>query len=236
MKSYTLERYYAFYLKNLGDLSETSQKNYIRGLNKVSSLLVEKGMVNNSLYELGEWEDLMNIKDFLKSDIDFLDLDKRGHRMYSVAFNHYCRFASGKGVLDDKKIELMDIALSKKEIVTIESKQWKRSSIIKRQSIIASGYACELDSNHQTFIAEKTKKPYMEGHHIIPMRHQGKIDASLDVYANILCLCPICHRLMHYGEKSIKEKQLENIYFKRFERLRNSGIKINKDEFKKLAM
>ncbi len=26
---------------------------------------------------------------------------------------------------------------------------------------------------------------------------------SLDVYANIICLCPICHRLLHYGLKAI---------------------------------
>ena len=236
MKHYTLERYYEYYLNTLDNLADTSRKNYVRGLNKVSSLLVEKGKVQHSIYEITDYEKLLEIKHFLNQDIEFLSIDKKGHRMYSVALNHYCRFAGGDKMLDNNSIEIMDIELPKKTMVTIESKQWKRSSIIKRQSIVASNYKCEIDNNHNTFIAERTRKPYMEGHHIIPMRKQNRIDSCLDVYANILCVCPLCHRLLHYGESHTKETYLKKIYLDRSERLANSGIRISFDEFKGLAL
>ena len=63
-------------------------------------------------------------------------------------------------------------------------------------------YKCEISPQHITFTSKNTGHFYMEGHHAIPMRHQDKFTKSLDVYANIVCLCPICHRLLHYGIES----------------------------------
>ena len=34
---------------------------------------------------------------------------------------------------------------------------------------------------------------------LIPMKKQQTFSTSLDVYANVVCLCPVCHRLLHYG-------------------------------------
>ncbi len=44
----------------------------------------------------------------------------------------------------------------------------------------------------------------MEVHHIISMHFQNKFSCSLDVYANVICLCLICHRLRNYGIKEQK--------------------------------
>ncbi|MCC8140121.1 MAG: hypothetical protein LIO67_07485 [Lachnospiraceae bacterium] len=76
----------------------------------------------------------------------------------------------------------------------------------------------------------------MEGHHALPMKYQDKFSRSLDVYANIICLCPVCHRLLHYGISSEKEKVVEKIYYDRSERLAVSGIKISKSEFESLTL
>ena len=76
----------------------------------------------------------------------------------------------------------------------------------------------------------------MEGHHILPMNQQEKFENSLDVYANIICLCPICHRLMHYGVDNEKTALLDRIYFDRAERLAVSGLQIAKNDFKRLVM
>ena len=67
------------------------------------------------------------------------------------------------------------------------------------QSIESAKYECEINSKHKTFTAKSTGMPYMEGHHMLPMKYQDRFKSSLDVYANIICLCPICHRLLHYG-------------------------------------
>ncbi|MBK7212436.1 MAG: hypothetical protein IPH88_03860 [Bacteroidales bacterium] len=37
---------------------------------------------------------------------------------------------------------------------------------------IEADFKCEIDSFHNTFIAEKTKLPFMEAHHFIPMKFQ----------------------------------------------------------------
>lgn len=75
----------------------------------------------------------------------------------------------------------------------------------------------------------------MEGHHAIPMCYQDKFDQSIDVYANIICLCPICHRLMHFGKSDEKMKISNQIYETRKGRLEVSGIKISKTEFTSLV-
>ena len=68
------------------------------------------------------------------------------------------------------------------------------------------------------------------------MKYQDKFSYSLDVYANIVCLCPICHRLLHYGVDDQKEKVINKIYFDRADRLAASGLQISKDVFYKLVI
>ena len=38
-----------------------------------------------------------------------------------------------------------------------------------------------------------------DGHHIIPLAKEG-----LDIPANVVCVCPNCHRRLHSGEYSVK--------------------------------
>lgn len=155
--------------------------------------------------------------------------------MYSVGFNHYFRFANGDGFENiHEQIKSMDIEISiaNKQIVTINT--WKRSSIIKMQSIESAGYKCEINSNHKTFTVKRTGKPYMEGHHALPMKYQNRFQNSLDIYANVICLCPTCHMLLHYGVESEKMNVVNKIYYDRSDRLAASGIKIGKEEFESL--
>lgn len=62
------------------------------------------------------------------------------------------------------------------------------------------------------------------------MEKQDKFDVCLDVYANIVSLCPICHRLLHHGVKDEKMYVIEKIYNERCGRLHNSGIDITMNE------
>ena len=76
----------------------------------------------------------------------------------------------------------------------------------------------------------------MEGHHLIPMKHQDNFDCSIDVYANIVCLCPVCHKLLHYGQTKEKTIVAEGLYEKRQARLIQSGIDISKKDFLRLVI
>lgn len=72
----------------------------------------------------------------------------------------------------------------------------------------------------------------MEPHHLIPLDYQYLFEFSLDVEANIICLCSNCHNEIHYGlnYKSLIKK----FYNERKEPLEQCGIKIELEELYKL--
>lgn len=237
MNEYVLMAYYKKYLKEIRKVSDSTVKHYQDALKYISQYLVKKGKLRQTVYEVQDIGELEVIRTYLYSEQEFIELDKRGHQMYSAGFNHYYKFASGEGFTNiQRQIEMMDIEvpISGKNIGKVES--WKRSSIIKMQSIESAGYQCEISPKHTTFTSKSTGHQYMEGHHALPMKYQDKFEKSLDVYANIICLCPICHRLLHYGVASEKENVLDKIYYDRSERLAVSGIKVSRSEFESLAI
>jgi 5-methylcytosine-specific restriction protein A len=237
MNEYVLMTYYIKYLKNIRKVSDSTVKHYQEALRYISKYLVEKEKIEQSVYEIQDVGELEVIKAYLYNDLDFVALDKRGHQMYSAGFNNYFKFASGQGFSNiHQKIGEMDIEVpvAQKKKSSIES--WQRSTIIKIQSIESVGYQCEIDPEHHTFTAKSSGHPYMEGHHALPMKLQEKFDRSLDIYANIVCLCPICHRLLHYGVDAEKQNVVDHIYYDRAERLASSGIKISRSDFERLVI
>lgn len=237
MNEFVLMTYYVKYLKEIRKVSDSSVRHYQDALRYISKYLVQKEKLKQSVYEVQDIGELEIIRTYLYSDADFMALDKRGHQMYSAGFNNYYKFASGEGFTDiHKQIELLDTEVPVADKTTTVNTSWKRSSIIKIQSIESAGYLCEINSEHTTFTARSTGKQYMEGHHILPMKIQDKFNKSLDVYANVICLCPICHRMLHYGIEAEKNTVLDKIYFDRADRLASSGLAIGKSDFKALVV
>ena len=237
MNEYVLMTYYSKYLKEIRKVSNSTVKHYQDALKYISRYLVQKGKLQHTVYEIQDIGELEIIRTYLYADTNFIALDKRGHQMYSAGFNNYLKFANGEGFANIRqKISVMDIEIPVVQKQTSGVETWKRSSIIKIQAIESAGYQCEINLEHKTFTAKSTGYPYMEGHHALPMKYQHKFSQSLDVYANIVCLCPICHRLLHYGVDSEKENVLNKVYYDRSERLAASGIKVSKDEFAALVL
>lgn len=224
------------YLKIIRGSSNSTIQHYIGALDTISSYLAAQKKIDTTIYEITDLNNLQTIKEYLYKDPVFIDKDVRGHRMYSAGLNNYCRFASGDSFDDIKdRISLMDFVIPRGNVITRKAETFNRSSIIKNQVIESVGYICEIDSLHQTFITESSHHPYMEGHHIIPMKMQKLFDNSLDVYANIICLCPICHRQLHFGLREDKIALLNKIYSARFERLHNCGLIVSNDDLIDLA-
>ena len=196
-------------------VSESSVNHYTGVIKSISKFLMDNNKVESSVYEVKDIEDLEIIKDYLYHEPQFIDLDERGHRMYSAALNNYLKFAMGKDFSEIKdKVILLDGEILVGEKETTSSVRWKRSGIIKKQVIEMADYLCEMDREHTTYISEVTKHPYMEGHHVIPMFLQERFNTSLDIYANVVCLCPACYRLLHYGIKSEKQNLLSKSMWK----------------------
>lgn len=230
--SSVLKEYYVRYLSDVRKVSTSTVKHYLDALNNISRRLKAIGLVKEEIYEITDLDALYAARDVVYNDHDFIQLNERGNHMYSSAMNHYCKFAEGKdfGSLQEK-LKVLDIPIEREESKTVNRKQWKRSSIIRTQVIEMANYQCELNPNHQSFIAQSNHKPYMEGHHTLPLSYQEKCDSSLDVYANVVCLCPLCHRKIHYGLRDERVKMIGYIYDKRVNRLMKSGISLGRDKF-----
>lgn len=236
MNVYVLEQYYVKYLKEIRGVSDSTVKHYQDALRHISKYLAGKGKLHQMIYEIQDIEELDDLRTYLYADVDFMALDKRGHQMYSAGFNNYYKFASGELFADmHQQIINMDIEIPVAGKNSVSQTVWKRSAIIKNQSMEAAGFQCEVNPAHKTFIVKGKKHPYMEGHHAISLRFQGMFSKSLDVYANIVCLCPICHRFLHYGIDSEKEYILDKMYYDRRDRLAASGIVLSVLEFKRLC-
>lgn len=91
-------------------------------------------------------------------------------------------------------------------------------------------YICESDKDHKTFTCKATGQSYVEVHHLIPMSFQDSFEVSLDVPANILAICPNCHRLLHHAIDDETCKLLSNFYSKREGRLKKAGLLTTLDQ------
>ncbi len=101
---------------------------------------------------------------------------------------------------------------------------WPRDPSIAREALIRAEYRCEVDPQHITFISAVTGQNYVEAHHLIPMSRQGECDNSLDVVANIVALCPTCHRKIHFADKDVSNAMTCALVEARRSRLEDYGI------------
>lgn len=223
-----LREYFAQYLKASRNVSDVTISKYISAMGIITQILHNNGFPVNDIFEVDTVDELESLKDFIFCNKEFLIKDETGNRMYSVAFNHFYKFACQGEIGTKKEIEKLDIVLPpNKKLATTQSRKWPRNQILVFQVIQSANYCCEYNVEHKTFTAKATNANYVEGHHLIPMEKQDKFDVSLDVYANIVSLCPICHRLLHHGVKDEKIYVLEKIYNERCGRLLNSGIDVS---------
>lgn len=231
-----LKEYYARYLSDIRGVSDSSVRHYFDALNNISRRLKAKGLVQRDIYEVSDLEQLARMRDILYSDPDFVDMNERGRRMYSAGLNNYFRFAEGEGFRDIRnQVVILDVPVAPEAAIIVEHATWKRSGILRTQAIEMAGYSCEINADHQTFIAAHNRKPYMEGHHALPMNQQPNFNVSLDVYANIICLCPTCHRRIHHGLKEDRVDMAKQLFDARIPRLANCGIHIDEAQFVEVA-
>ena len=101
---------------------------------------------------------------------------------------------------------------------------YPRDPVRRVNALTRANYTCEFDQSHVSFISRRTNKRYMETHHLIPLEYWKSFKNSLDVEANIVCLCSNCHNEIHYGKDA--EKLIEALFKKRISELKLAGIGI----------
>ena len=111
----------------------------------------------------------------------------------------------------------------------VKSSRPKTNPKLGKQAIKANQYRCFFDDGdvkHQTFI-KPNGEIYMEAHHIIPLQQQSIFKNKLDTRANIVALCPVCHKRIHYGAKKDVDDMLDALFSNRQSALSESGLTLS---------
>ena len=98
-----------------------------------------------------------------------------------------------------------------KAFVLKKREEYPRNAELVDKVLKISKYECQINQKHKTFIDRRTNQSYMEVHHIIPLRWSKKLDVDLDIIENMICLCPRCHRAVHYSSEATMRKLLYTI-------------------------
>lgn len=128
------------------------------------------------------------------------------------------RAESAEVVRDETDALFQEILSEENEIriSQLESRDvFRRDRSVALKSMQNSRYVCEYDHRHELFISRSLKKPYLEAHHLIPMRFQAEFDSSLDIVENVFCLCPNCHRAIHHAIDCTARLMLDTLVDKR---------------------
>ena len=67
----------------------------------------------------------------------------------------------------------------------------------------------------ETFLSRKTKKPFLEAHHLIPMKAQSVFKDNLDTLDNICILSPFIHRKLHHAPFEMITPDLQRLILPR---------------------
>lgn len=110
---------------------------------------------------------------------------------------------------------------------------------VSKTALAQAEYKCQIDPSHETFTASHGMI-YMEGHHLIPctlsnaQAFKAKYNKNIDCVENIVCICPTCHRAVHFGNNATKMEKVRVIYAKQAEKLKGAGIPITEEELLEL--
>ena len=110
---------------------------------------------------------------------------------------------------------------------------------LSKAALLREEYICQINPKHETFITARGV-PYMEGHHLIPCtvinaehfkRKDGK---NIDCVENIVCVCPNCHRSVHFGNEQTLKAIVTAMYNQQAKQLTQAGISITEEELLEL--
>lgn len=109
-----------------------------------------------------------------------------------------------------------------------ETKSYPRDPVVAKRALCHAEFTCEFDSSHTTFPRMSDGFPYMETHHLVPLKYGDCFNVSIDVPENSICLCSTCHNRIHYGKN--KNEIIEHLWFMRKNDLQEVGINIELSE------
>lgn len=230
----------------LKGLSESSRAKYaVQADNRI------KKDLGVSFYELRSIAELGQLLIDVKKLENLMDRDPK--RMYSSAVSNFIKFRVERIdientikdmlyenevekilVSESSKSELNHVLQPKSVLVEETNLAYTRNPKVGAVAIMMADYRCQINTSHRTFTSRRTKRNYVEAHHLIPIAYQGLFESGIDTIENITSLCPVCHRCVHYGE-DCERLQLIQLLHKSFQKqLFQVGIEIKEKELLEL--
>ena len=146
--------------------------------------------------------------------------------------NKFAKFWYDAVVNDRPAREGLDLTMPPGRFTSLRS-AWRRDSAVVEE--VRQRGMCELCRRSQTF-EKLSGGQYFEAHHLIPIASQGVFGVSLDVLANTICLCPQCHRFLHYGKRDERRDALIKIYADRADGLQAVQLVKTRTQFLKYTL
>lgn len=205
------------------NVSSTSIKKYASAIKSISKDLSKYNSKYIDIYDIKNIDEINEVQNLCIEINELKQKNKRGNNMYGASLNWYKKYLND---IQDKNILVYEKKSKGEYFIKDGVKQWKRDRRLVDKVIKNNNYKCEYDINHVYFKSNKTQKNYVEGHHLIPMGYQDGFNYSLDVEANIISLCVVCHKILHHGVMEDKVNILEKLYVLRKQYLKQSGLEI----------
>ncbi len=235
---------FAKWLEEHSNIKPYTIGRYASAIDTITSELSSYGLPQQNLFSI---TDTVFIDSILTSH-EFIQKNNKGNRMYSTALKHYKRYldyVNGKDYLNELTKEerefeqyLKDSDISR-ELAIIDQirerpdykaignyKVWRRNPKLAKDAVILANYLCDFDKQHHHFVSKYNQQNYVEAHHLIPLEFQEEYHCSLDIHANIVSLCLVCHKKIHYGYFEDKKEILDKLFNDRKDRLRACGLEI----------
>lgn len=99
-----LIKYFKQYMKITRGITDKSVNHYITGVNSINALLERYDFPVRNIFAVSSEVELNAVKTFLETNEEFSEKDSIGHHMYSVAFNHFYRFACSDEVFFERTL------------------------------------------------------------------------------------------------------------------------------------
>lgn len=109
--------------------------------------------------------------------------------------------------------------INSRDIKSVQSvlTRWKRNPKVAAAALKSANYTCEINPEIQTFNIKGRKRPFMEAHHLVPMKLQAEFEITLDQTQNICCLNPLSHRMLHHAAYADIKNAVKNLCETRIE-------------------
>lgn len=199
----------------------SDQETFVIETSKINNYMFRKQRVYGNKYKNDDW--------FLRM-VNFLE-------------NHYSKYEKSDWVkIQNSKIlnidEQQKLLMSKPKFTSNKIICPSRNFDLVKTVLEKNNYECFIDNGHKTFQNKKGIN-YMEGHHVIPFTLENvnyfwnNFQRNLDCTENIIPLCPLCHRAIHFANDNVKKDLIKKIYDKQIQKLNDANIQVTENELMK---